>query len=433
MDLIDFNTAHRRVDVEDDIIPIANIARQTFNYTLTTIISPVWQEYKPVTQDEYTARFIENNIYAQVLLDAVRNIVIAGGTAVKPLHVDQDSKIYSDYDIFIYGISDEQLFWNKVNEITSVLNDLLQADFVITHKIKKGIVVLGVYDTNVNSIIMEFQIILRMYITLSSIIHSFDIPCCCVAYDGKTAYTTTLGAFAHATQINLAGVDYRSPTYEKRLLKYYDRGYGIAFINYNLDNGYDASRKRLLHKHFEINVIINCPTVNRFVCTVRLTDIRYDHFEDYSDIKPTHVTYLKFTNHAQSIEHLGLILESKSNKMVNYGQLHKMNLRNIFAAFPYTIKTIINKQISKLKKIPVQRIKQYTCLPSNVIKEIIILLIDIDTNKENETAIYNILYEQILFYANYIPDWLIKFETDALLTSSFYPIISTEEEWYGFN
>ena len=55
---------------------------------------------------------------------------------------------------------------------------------------------------------------------MSEIIHGFDIPSCCVFYDGKDVYFTNMSYFAHKNRINIVDVCRYSTTFESRLKKY---------------------------------------------------------------------------------------------------------------------------------------------------------------------------------------------------------------------
>ena len=49
--------------------------------------------------------------------------------------------------------------------------------------------------------------------SVSALLHGFDVPACCVAYDGRATVMTSLAAWAHANRVNPVNPAYRSTTY----------------------------------------------------------------------------------------------------------------------------------------------------------------------------------------------------------------------------
>ena len=49
----------------------------------------------------------------------------------------------------------------------------------------------------------KFQIILRLYNTISEILHGFDLGSCAVGFDGTTVFLTTLGKFCYEHMCNI--------------------------------------------------------------------------------------------------------------------------------------------------------------------------------------------------------------------------------------
>jgi hypothetical protein len=73
----------------------------------------------------------------------------------------------------------------------------------------------------------EIQIILRLYKSISEILHGFDMGSVAVGYNGSDIYFTSLGKFSYEYLANIVDPTRRSTTYEKRLIKYYNRGFQI--------------------------------------------------------------------------------------------------------------------------------------------------------------------------------------------------------------
>lgn len=73
------------------------------------------------------------------------------------------------------------------------------------------------------------QFICRAYIDLEHALTGFDLPACCVAFDGEQVLALPRGLEALQTGSNLVDDDRQSLTYEKRLLKYYyTKGFDIV-------------------------------------------------------------------------------------------------------------------------------------------------------------------------------------------------------------
>jgi len=74
---------------------------------------------------------------------------------------------------------------------------------------------------------LQLQIISRAYSSLEHVLVGFDIPACCVGYDGKHVYALKCFHRAVTTGVNLALSVKRSPSYENRLAKYATRGFAV--------------------------------------------------------------------------------------------------------------------------------------------------------------------------------------------------------------
>lgn len=72
------------------------------------------------------------------------------------------------------------------------------------------------------------QVILRRYSCVADILLQFDIDCCQLAFDGDRLWASPSARRALASGVILADPEWRSATYESRLLKYARRGYAVA-------------------------------------------------------------------------------------------------------------------------------------------------------------------------------------------------------------
>jgi len=80
-------------------------------------------------------------------------------------------------------------------------------------------------------VVRKYQLFTTAYPSGSAAVHNFDVPACCTFYDGRTAWSSTLGAYAHLFRVNLVNPKYRSPTFGLRLVKYFKRYYALGFVH----------------------------------------------------------------------------------------------------------------------------------------------------------------------------------------------------------
>lgn len=431
MEIIAINDSFRYIDVVDDLIPIETLKASKYDFSIPTIIPVNWVvAYKEITQNEYDTEFNRKHSIAGEMLRTTENVVIAGGAAARPLYMT-NKNVYTDIDIFIYGILDEVEFWKKVNEIaqkiTSLSISMSHRECIISQKMKKGIVVIGISSSD-HQLLIEYQIILRMYHTVSSIIHAFDIPSCCVAYDGHTAFTTTLGAYAHTNQVNLVSTTYRSTSFERRLVKYFERGFGLGLIGYDVDKAYNSRLGTLTHRYLHID--INTKSGNTIIGNVSTVTYYGRHMDsEYSAIHPKVHTYKELVTQIQCIEDIGVILRTNSHKPVDYSLFHDLDVSKILELYPGVSQRLIEKQCDQIQRTELRNLKNLK-FSKTIVTEIINIVLT-ETEFVATKKINDILMEQINIHARYIPEWLIVQDPQRQYTAAINPIIEDPEDWYG--
>jgi hypothetical protein len=75
--------------------------------------------------------------------------------------------------------------------------------------------------------ILKYNVMLRRFSSISDMLHSVDVSASAVAYNGTIMYTTCLGAYTQLVRVNV--VHMYNTSIDKRLLKYYTRGYALCF------------------------------------------------------------------------------------------------------------------------------------------------------------------------------------------------------------
>ena len=68
---------------------------------------------------------------------------------------------------------------------------------------------------------------------MGEVINTFDLDCCCVAYDGAAAWGTQRSRAAINAKRNTVNLMLRGAAYENRLVKYAQRGFGIVVPGLN--------------------------------------------------------------------------------------------------------------------------------------------------------------------------------------------------------
>ena len=166
--------------------------------------------------EEIKYRLFERNGYALEDFDFIANkIVIAGGAVLESIICPRyNYRGPKDFDLFFYDHNEESAF-----NVIMKLIDIIQPMSVVKNH---GCITL------VDNQCFHYQIVLRLYNTKSEIIHGFDLGASQFLYDGKQVFTTTLGNFALKYGLNIVNMNVRRSSYEKRIMKYVDKGFGLV-------------------------------------------------------------------------------------------------------------------------------------------------------------------------------------------------------------
>jgi len=191
--------------------------------------------YRKIPDNFVEARAIANFYYIYSYLTDLdmTNILIAGGSVSNSI---LRANIISDIDMFIYGTD-----INGANEcVTRILEYLTSHKSVEikSYKINKYNITIHFKTTNSKRGIWfsenTLQIMFRLYKTKSEILHGFDIGSSAVGFDGRNILFTSLSKFSYEYRCNILDVTRRSTTYERRLIKYFKRGFDIILPNLNV-------------------------------------------------------------------------------------------------------------------------------------------------------------------------------------------------------
>lgn len=152
------------------------------------------------------------------------NVVIAGGYALSMLGALSPGSQVGDIDLFIYGLS------NGLNKVYYIINFFRQIhpNLGVLFRTKRAVtMVLG-------DKIPPIQIVLRNYHTPAEILIGFDLPCVRVLFDGQGILMLRSARNAIVNRYNvLTGYQpFRTGSYERRAIKYLNRGYDIRILNF---------------------------------------------------------------------------------------------------------------------------------------------------------------------------------------------------------
>jgi hypothetical protein len=179
-------------------------------------------------------------VFPEHLIDAdfdYSNICIAGGAVINFLL----GLFINDIDIFLI-IPDESIevrkekAMNKIRDIIRYIHDkrklyIIESDWYDGGGVDKKLMFVerGKYVITIYGAVMRrpVQIILRIYNSINEVLAGFDVDSCCFAYDGKNFLTTKRGLYALQHRVNCVDFTRLSPTYERRLVKYAERGFSI--------------------------------------------------------------------------------------------------------------------------------------------------------------------------------------------------------------
>lgn len=235
--VIEIDESNRRHYIEDGLLTLSEANELPIDANLSNIngIYIIPKNYKNgsfVSQAEYNDKFLTNYEIIAKILRKLTGVVLCGGAATWGL-TNLINAPPNDFDLFMYGEIYETVEEKntKIDKIIKILYGKYKELYV--HQVN-GVINIETIKIHKTDIPFKVQIILRDYYSISEILHSFDIPCCAVAWDGTTTYMTQFAHWSNSHKIIVAMPKYRSHTYELRLMKYYNKGYAILFPNLKL-------------------------------------------------------------------------------------------------------------------------------------------------------------------------------------------------------
>lgn len=225
---------------ESDIYPISSLVPQTWDYSYPTFYTKLAIPVVCTVSEIIIERFYD--AYPSLKNVCMDNILIAGGSVARCI---VGNTHYSDVDLFIFGLPEDQLnsrveklFTDIFGALEAVNVDVIRSQFAITIRLK--------YQRPI-------QIVLRSYSTPSEVLHGFDLGSSAVGILGDQVITTGYGKFCFERMINILNLPRRSLTYESRLIKYCHMGFRLVLPDFVNPNN---------HEYIKLNCLeINCTMV----------------------------------------------------------------------------------------------------------------------------------------------------------------------------
>nr|QBK90285.1 MAG: hypothetical protein LCPAC102_01980 [Pithovirus LCPAC102] len=175
--------------------------------------------------------------------DMKNNVIIAGGAIFSILF----GLPINDIDLFIQNADSDKAYtviydflklkytttYNEINTSIKLLKSY-NFEFSMQHSNIYMLRTKNAFTLNIKN--DKIQFILRLYKSMSEILHGFDIDSCCIGYDGVDVWMTQRAFYSIYNGYNTVNFNYLSPSYEHRLAKYGIRGMSVMIPNININN-----------------------------------------------------------------------------------------------------------------------------------------------------------------------------------------------------
>ncbi|QKF93471.1 hypothetical protein QKU48_gp0013 [Fadolivirus algeromassiliense] len=329
--ILQTDAQYRVEGVRDDVFKLEDLkVDQDWNFDVPTLVKQSSSDYKSRKYinnlNDFKERFYKK--YRILKNVDMSNLLIAGG-AIRSVLLDQHSK---DIDVFVYGIDNptdatlrvEKLIRDIQSHISKIKNGTYleeelnkldskndtnknkfqeEKDNELVKKLKQNKTIYDNYmDTEIVAMYngstvtlmidnLKLQVVLRLYNTLSEIIHGFDLGSSAVGFDGNNVLFTTLSKFCYENMVNIFDGTRRSTTYEYRLIKYFDHGFNIVLPNLDIGKLKTGYFKYQLSEVCEMpHIIFSYSEINGNVVSVKkfynlkdssTVNSDYDFYDDY--------------------------------------------------------------------------------------------------------------------------------------------------------
>lgn len=204
-------------------------------------------------------------------------ILLAGKSV---LNLILDCQLKAVYNLFFYGISQDQVN-SKIRSIIELFVDHSDL-FCLSVSRTQNFITLNIENGHCECI--EIRCVLGLYSSISEILHSLNIDCSCVGFDGTNFYMTERSKFAISNMMNFVDFDRMCPTYEFLLAKYGSMGFSTFIPNFKWNP--EISEPVKLREHLQKqtkNKVDKIKNGNKFPQLEGLDVLLYSYFGN----KPT--------------------------------------------------------------------------------------------------------------------------------------------------
>lgn len=430
---------YRYEGVTDDLFRYDELTQKEWNFELPTL-SRDYSFHNFSLSKNTNNKFKEHfyNLYPELKNVLTNNVLVAGG-CISSLFFEKRTN--NDIDFFIFGL-DEKQATQKINEIFSAISSSLfeiEVNKINEQRKKykndnpppieeelKRINIPSNFRRTKNCITLndKYQVILRLYKTKSEILHGFDVGSSQTGFDGVNFLFTTLSKFSFEYNCNIVDTTRRSTTYEKRLQKYFDRGFDIILPEFDITKLDDS-----LCRSYKIPEICKMPGLyfsfneinrNRII----VTDFHFKVGCDISDYDSESDEYIAFHSNIKNL------LLKKFDDMISFSNDLNTILYSPQIFTEKKIQYFYNQFRSKLNsnRFPKLSFKNYITLVT--LPEVIVM-----SPKEIDDLVKRQLDLVLSIKQNeYDSTSGIKWKTlnpGEQFTGSFNPIFESPDTWYG--
>ena len=366
-----------------------------------------------VNLEEFKQNF---NIFTEGLFDCMNwdNVLLAGGSVLaiaSPISSEykknnknirewfHDLKYSkSDLDLFIYGL-DEVKATKKLFEIYENIKKILPTDCICIRS-SRAISIVSKYPYR------NVQIILRLYSSPAEILMSFDIDSCSIGYDGNKVWCTPRAHYAITHKRNIIDLTRMSSSYEHRLKKYSERGYGVVVPKFD----YEKINYKIYSKHAS-----NLKGLAKLLILENLDDnVKHNIYRDVLDYHQlTMSKNIKASTNYEESDY-SLVFLPWGKQWDHKSIVKIMEKKN----------NILNKNLEENEILNKNEIPRYLCFYGSmyqVVRDNNIMKPKFDNEKE-----------EILYMGKFVCDYVRWHSTNNGQNSlgSFNQIVCTLDDWY---
>jgi hypothetical protein len=438
-EVIETDSKFRVHGVTGDLFSLDDINYSTeWDYSFPTFCSDSMSQTKldPITDADFSSKFF-NRLSILQNLD-FSNLLIAGGFVSKLLFRNGTTVLprrrraaiglnnQRDIDIFIYGLTEQEANQKVRSLILHICNNSQQ-------NTRRHMIIVEKHALSLFVDNEKFQIIFRLYKSISEILHGFDLGSSAVGFDGQRVYFTSLSKFCYENMCNIVDTTRRSPSYEYRLKKYFDRGFRIVLPSLdikrldtkNLDYGYHelcllpfmmVSYKKINGNKIELHEFL---TQNKW-----MNGRPSDYYQSEKTVRRDHME----TKIAWMI--------ADETVRVSFGDGVKRVLDGDVCITDKDIDLFyekMKKQMYHNSRLNIDILRSYFSITSMdgilghlFSKTTLIKFFDQAIDKEKQSLKQKIKNSSV----PYVIQWITK-NPGSQLTSSFHPIVEKASDWYG--